>query len=79
MTDATDHHCWLQRLPDDRQLRSDFLRTTHETLARGGTSCHSGQGRTLYLEIQRLEAAGVPYTLRARPGEGYVVEVGDRT
>lgn len=82
MTSAERHHCWLQELPSSSQLESPYLEDTHQHLLdHGGTTRHSAEGRTLYLEVQRLEAAGVPYTLEARPGQGYIVTVpapGDR-
>lgn len=76
MASPFDHHCWLQRLPNLSMMRSLKLYGIWEKISQqGGHSRHGPRGTTLYILLQRLEAAGVPYTLDARPGRGYVVTV----
>lgn len=40
----------------------------------GDVTTHSALGKTLRALIEDAEEKGQPYTLRARPGEGYVLE-----
>ncbi len=54
--------------------RNRALRLLHEEVIAGRkSSFSSANAYTLPLLLERLETAGVPYTLRAEPGLGYSV------
>lgn len=63
---------WLDTPPSKMQLRSRLLKDEATRLiADGGSTHHSAMGATLQVLIRRLEEAHCPYTLVARPGQGY--------
>lgn len=39
-----------------------------------GEQWHTAQGGTLWALLDFLQSTGTPYTLEARPGEGYLVK-----
>ena len=65
---------WLDVIPRPQMLRSRSLKAYVNTIAEGGGGSHSGNGETLKLTIERLEAAGVSYQLTAHPGHGYYLQ-----
>lgn len=58
-----------------QQKRSRMMRDElHRLVTDGGTTGrHTGAGATLSYFITGLEEAGVPYTLHAFPGIGYMI------
>ena len=64
------------KTPTEGILRNRALRAEVRSLIeKGGVSSHSAMGLTLSQQLGTLERSKVPYTLKAMPGVGYVVEV----
>lgn len=59
--------------------RSRFLKQTVEDLLSGRLkrTAHSAQGMTMPVIIAALEEKREPYVIRAWPGQGYTIELGD--
>lgn len=52
-------------------------RSLTNAFVRSGQSIHSGRGSTLWVILEYCRDQQIPYTLKAMPGMGYLVEIDD--